>query len=84
MELLKAYCHTDQTLESCDAPIECREIAIQASPYVLRQLADFLLRAADKFDENPDIGPDHFHFRDEWENWNAECVDVVAVPHNSV
>ena len=80
MNLLKAYCHSAETIESGSAPIECHEVSFQASPTVLREIAAFLLRCADKFEENPTRGADHFHFLDEWKGKSETFTDVIVFP----
>lgn len=80
MNLLKAYCHSAETLESCSAPIECHEVSFQASPIALREIAAFLLRCADKLDENSKGGADHFHLQDEWKGWSEDFTDVIVFP----
>jgi hypothetical protein len=80
MQKIKAYCHTSDTLELDAQPLECCEVSIIASPFVLREIAAFLLRSADKFEERLSDVPDHFHLRDEWVNWDeSESVDLIVV-----
>ena len=80
MQQLKAYCHTNETLAALSAPLECHEVSFLASPSVLRELAAFFVRCADKFDEQGHAGEDHFHRRDDWKGWaEGQSTDVIAV-----
>ncbi len=80
MSLLKVYCHSAETIASCCAPIECHEVSFQASSIALREVAAFLLRCADKLDENSKVGGDHFHLQDEWDGWCEDFTDVIVFP----
>jgi hypothetical protein len=83
MQQLKAYCHTNDTWNACSVPLECREVSFLASAPVLREIAAFLLRCADRVDESPS-GADHFHLRDECNGWeDSESPDVVVVIANA-
>jgi hypothetical protein len=58
--------------------MEMESIALAASPETLRQIAKFLIRAADEMDE---IGADfdHLHLMDEWNGWKDGLPDVQVV-----
>lgn len=76
---LKIYCHLRSgEATSTAGPFECSEVSIQASPAVLRRLADFLERASRALPPSADAFG-HVHLRDEWREWEADFPDVVAV-----
>ena len=55
--------------------IELSDIAISTSPQTLREIASFLIKAADEMDElKSDY--DHIHLMDEWENWKEGYPDI--------
>jgi hypothetical protein len=78
MEFLKAYSHTEETSKSLRAPMQCSEVTFHASPVMLREIADFLIKCAET-SENGKVGtPDHFHLRDSLKGWTENYPDVVV------
>ena len=62
---------------------ELDSIAFVASAESLRQIAEFLVRAADEMDEMvPDF--DHLHLMDEWDGWKNGYPDVQVVSEKYV
>ena len=58
-----------------------KSIGISASPQKLREIAKFILEAADELDE---IGDDfhHLHFMDECNNWSDGDPDIQIFKEN--
>ena len=66
---ITGYKKCDTTIEGL---MELSDIAISTSSKTLREIAAFLLTAADEMDE---LGSDydHLHLMDEWGNWKEGC-----------
>ena len=79
MKFLKAYCHSKETSESLQVPIECTEVTFHASPAALRKIAEFLIECAQRFEDGAAGTPDHLHLRDSWKAWKAAYPDVIAM-----
>ena len=75
---LKAYCYLKDDLISTEGPLECAEVSFQATPDILRQLADFMIKCAEKIEMSKGE-MQHVHLQDEWKKWNQDYPDVIAV-----
>lgn len=64
-------------------PTECREIALEATPEVLREIAKFINHAASVLEAKPVDEEAHMHFQDQWESWSEKFPDIVVVAHRS-
>jgi hypothetical protein len=73
----KTYCYLN--VGSSDGPLECSEITLQASPDILRKIAEFLVLSAEKIEDSKDAEGIHFHLRDEWKEWSQEFPDLIVV-----
>jgi hypothetical protein len=74
----KAYCHLRNKIIS--EPMECSEISFLASPEILRQIADFLINAAQKIENASSPDELHFHIQDEYKSWANDLPDLIVVP----
>lgn len=52
--------------------------SIQASTYILKEIAAFLIRCADKFDKEHAGEYEHFHLCDERVDWDEESTDSIV------
>jgi hypothetical protein len=78
MKKLKAYCHSMESISSGDGPIKCCEVSIQASADTLRDIAEFLILCANKFDKEQAGEYENFHLCDEWMDWDEESTDIIV------
>lgn len=63
--------------------MELDSIAFAAPSETIREIAKFLIRAADEMDEMG-IEFDHVHLMDEWRGWKDGCPDVQVVSEKYV
>lgn len=77
--VFKAYCYLRE--QSTEGPLECSEITLQASPDVLREVAQFLMDSAKKI-EASSASDLHFHLQDEWKKWKPEFPDMIVFTPN--
>jgi hypothetical protein len=72
---ITGYKKEDTELEGC---MVLSDIGIAASPDTLRDLAAFLLSAADEMEE---LGEDygHLHLMDEWPKWKESYADIQVL-----
>ncbi len=82
MKKLKIYSHSHETSTSFSMPINCCEITFQTSPDILREIASFLIRCADKIESGQANEIDHFHLQDDWKNWQDDFADVIVAQPN--
>lgn len=81
MKFLKAYGALRGQEEMQAEPAEFACVSVQASPEVLRQLAEFFSTCADRIELARSTDPMmHFHLRDDWEKWRPTFADFVVVP----
>ena len=68
--------------KKCDTELEglmeLSDVAISTSSKTLREIASFLIQAADEIDEIDELGEDydHVHLMDEWNNWKEGYPDI--------
>ena len=78
MDFFKLYCHPLDADTSAQ-PIECKEVSIQASPEVLREVAQFLIHSANAIEERPTVEFLHFHLSDIWKSKYGKFPDLIAI-----
>jgi len=57
-------------------PARLSEVTIQSSPAALREIAAFLLSAADLIESTGQI--DHLHLQDSWSGWSDSDGDIIV------
>ncbi|GLX80545.1 hypothetical protein tinsulaeT_38850 [Thalassotalea insulae] len=61
--------------------IELSEITLSTSPVVLRNIANFLNKAADDIEQLPDF--EHVHLQDDSSVWTDDMPDIVICKNST-
>lgn len=82
-DFFKAYSHARAKTRPGARPVDCREITLQATPDILREIASFIQEAARRLETQSAGEEAHLHLRDQWKDWQETYPDIVVFAHQA-